>query len=144
MFKQLKIKELCRPAKFYLYLSLLGLVLSLIQNKDNFSRSRYCCGTFSTNVPSVMLIFVFKIIYVAFWVYIINLICKDGKKTFAWLLVLFPFILLFVILGILMLTGSREGLENKEKDGDEKEQGQESDVKNNYDGFDTSAGLLPN
>jgi uncharacterized membrane protein SirB2 len=29
--------------------------------------------------------------------------CKDGEQTIAWLLVLLPFILLFVILGTVML-----------------------------------------
>jgi hypothetical protein len=41
---------------------------------------------------------------VLFWTYILNLICKDGHVGLSWLLVLLPWILLFVMMGILMLN----------------------------------------
>jgi hypothetical protein len=110
----MKIKGLCRPASFYFYLSLVGIILSIIQNMRNFDNSRYKCGSFSVVVPSVMLIFAFKILYVVFWTYIINLLCKDNNMRLAWLIVLFPIILFFVILGMLMLTGGSEGAAKKE------------------------------
>jgi uncharacterized membrane protein SirB2 len=39
--------------------------------------------------------------------------CKDGEETIAWLLVMLPFILLFVILGTIMLYQKDE--EKKQK-----------------------------
>ena len=133
MFKSLQIKGLCKPAKFYLYLSIAGIVLSIIQNMRKFDNSNYKCGSFSVNVPSVMLIFAFKIVYVVFWTYVLNLLCKDNNVRLAWLLVLFPIILLFVILGMLLLTGGvnkdagkkegfREGTGSKVDEDDEEEQ----------------------
>jgi hypothetical protein len=114
MFKSLKIKGLCKPAKFYLYLSIAGIVMSIIQNMRKFDNSNYKCGSFSVNVPSVMLIFAFKIVYILFWTYVLNLLCKDNNVRLAWLLVLFPIILLFVILGMLLLTGGVEKNAGKE------------------------------
>ena len=133
MFKSLQIKGLCKPAKFYLYLSIAGIVMSIIQNMRKFDNSNYKCGSFSVNVPSVMLIFAFKIVYVVFWTYVLNLLCKDNNVRLAWLLVLFPIILLFVILGMLLLTGGvnkdagkkegfREGTGSKVDEDDEEEQ----------------------
>jgi hypothetical protein len=132
MFKSLQIKGLCKPAKFYLYLSIAGIVMSLIQNMRKFDNSNYKCGSFSVNVPSVMLIFVFKIVYVMFWTYVLNLLCKDNNVRLAWLLVLFPIILLFVIIGMLLLTGGveknagnegfREGTTSKASEDEEEEQ----------------------
>ena len=107
----MKLKGLCPPAKFYLYLSVFGLLLSLVQNAQNLDNNKYKCGSYSANVPSVLLIFVFKMIYIVFWTYVLNLLCRDDKKPFAWLLVLFPFILLFVILGVLLLTGGEKTTE---------------------------------
>jgi hypothetical protein len=131
MFKSLQIKGLCKPAKFYLYLSIAGIVMSIIQNMRKFDNSNYKCGSFSVNVPSVMLIFAFKIVYVMFWTYVLNLLCKDNNVRLAWLLVLFPIILLFVILGMLLLTGGvnkdagkegfREGADGDAEDEDEDE-----------------------
>jgi len=150
MFKHMKIKELCRPAKFYLYISLVGIALSILQNSQGFDNSKYRCGSFSASVPSVMFIFAFKLIYIAFWVYVINLLCRDDNKRLAWLLVLFPYILIFVILGMLMLTGgkgNREGMEDSsEYEGMEdsseyegmEDPNKEKAIKEKYGGFDTS------
>jgi hypothetical protein len=51
-----------------------------------------------------MIVFTIKILYIFFWTWILNLICKGGHKGIAWLLVLFPFLLLFVILGLIMIN----------------------------------------
>ena len=133
MFKSLPPKGICKPAKFYLYLSIAGIVMSIIQNMRKFDNSNYKCGSFSVNVPSVMLIFAFKIVYVVFWTYVLNLLCKDNNVRLAWLLVLFPVILLFVILGMLLLTGGvskdagkkegfREGIEQKDDEDEDAKQ----------------------
>ena len=91
--------------------------MSIIQNMRRFDNSNYKCGSFSVNVPSVMLIFAFKIVYIMFWTYVLNLLCKDNNVRLAWLLVLFPIILLFVILGMLLLTGGVEKNAGKGKEG---------------------------
>jgi hypothetical protein len=41
--------------------------------------------------------------------------CKDGHKEIAWFLVLVPFILLFVVGGLLMVNQGIEGNDPKEK-----------------------------
>jgi hypothetical protein len=95
------LKELCRPALIYFLISVVALVIVLMQNLgDNQS---YYFGAYSCQVPNVAAIFVVKLIYILFWTYILNLICKDGHSALSWLLVLFPFILLFVFIGLFML-----------------------------------------
>ena len=106
-FFPLKIKELCTPSRVYLYISLIGLIASFIQNMINFNNNTYKCGSYEVMVPSGLLIFFFKLVYVIFWAYILNLICNDNNKTFAWLLVVFPILFVFVIIGILILTGGK-------------------------------------
>ena len=106
-FFPLKIKELCTPSRVYLYISLIGLIASFVQNMINFNNNTYKCGSYEVIVPSVLLIFFFKLVYVIFWAYILNLICNDNNKMFAWLLVVFPILLVFVIIGILILTGGK-------------------------------------
>jgi hypothetical protein len=51
-----------------------------------------------------MAVFIAKLIYVLFWTYILNLICKDGHVGVSWLLVLLPWLLLFVMIGLLMIN----------------------------------------
>jgi hypothetical protein len=100
-----KLKELCTPAFLYFSLAMLGVLVSVVQNLGN-SR-RYNLGMLSARVPSTFLVFVVKIIYILFWTWVLNLMCKDGHKEIAWFLVLIPFILLFLIMGSMM--GGSEG-----------------------------------
>jgi hypothetical protein len=96
------LKELCTPAVVYFVISIVSLVIVLLQNLGN--TNSYHIGCFSCRVPNTTVVFITKLIYVLFWTYIINLICKDGHTGLSWLLVLLPFILLFVIIGLLMLN----------------------------------------
>jgi hypothetical protein len=96
------LKELCTPAMLYFVISIIALIMVLFQNLGN--SNSYNVGSFSCRVPNTALVFIGKLMYVLFWTYILNLICKDGHTSLSWLLVLLPWILLFVMIGILMLN----------------------------------------
>jgi hypothetical protein len=95
------LKELCTPALIYFIISIIALFILVLQNLGN--NNSYHVGSFSCNVPNTAVIFIIKLLYILFWTYILNLICKDGHTGLSWLLLLFPFILLFVIIGLLMM-----------------------------------------
>ena len=90
-------KELCSPSKMYFGLSMFLLFVMFLQNLGN-SHS-YHLGCYSCFVSSVFIVFLFKLLYILFWTWVLNLICRDGHKGIAWFLFLFPIILSFVILG---------------------------------------------
>lgn len=96
------IKDLCSPAALYFLISMLGLVIVLFQNLHN--TNSYNIGNFSCRVPNTFLVFMIKFIYIVFWTYVLNLICRDGHVGISWLLVLLPWILSFVIVGLLMMN----------------------------------------
>lgn len=96
-----KLSQLCSPAYVYFIISVLAIVIAAVQNMGN--NKKYTLGSFSCNVPSCLAVFIVKVIYILFWTWILNLICKDGHKGIAWLLVLLPFILLFVIIALAMM-----------------------------------------
>lgn len=97
-----KLKDLCAPSMLYFMISIIAFFVALFQNLGN--TDMYLLGDFSCKVPSTILIFIVKLIYILFWTWILNLICKDGYTAISWLLVLFPFILLFVIIGLILLN----------------------------------------
>ena len=96
------LKELCTPALVYFSISIIALVMVLLQNLGN--RNSYNIGSFSCRVPNTTLVFIIKLIYILFWTWVLNLICKDGHTGISWLLVLLPFILFFVIIGLLLIN----------------------------------------
>jgi len=95
-----KLSQLCTPSYVYFIISVLAIAIAAVQNMGN--NKKYNLGMFSCNVPSCILVFVVKVIYIFFWTWILNLMCKDGHTGVAWFLVLLPFVLLFVILGLVM------------------------------------------
>ena len=101
-----KLGQLCTPSYVYFIMSVLAIVISAVQNMGN--RNRYDLGIFSCRVPSCVTVFVVKVLYILFWTWVLNLICKDGHNEIAWFLVLLPFILLFVIVGSLMVYQKRD------------------------------------
>lgn len=94
-------KNLCPPALFYLVISLITLVIIAFQNYGN--ENIYCLGYYSCPVASIYLIFIIKLIYIIFWTWILNLICRAGAPIISWLLVLIPILLFFVLIGLLLI-----------------------------------------
>ena len=94
-------KNLCAPSLFYLVISAITLFIIAFQNFGD--EQLYCLGYYSCPVSSVYLIFILKIIYIIFWTWVLNLICKAGFPVISWLLVLIPILLFFVLLGLLLI-----------------------------------------
>jgi hypothetical protein len=96
------IKSLCSPAALYFIISIVSMALIVLQNIGN--TNSYNVGSFSCRVPSTILVFIVKLLYILFWTWVLNLICKDGHVGISWLLVLLPWVLLFVIMGMILLN----------------------------------------
>lgn len=92
------LKDLCTPAHFYLVVSIIAFVIMAIQNASN--SYVYCVGSYSCNTPSIISLFIFKLIYIIFWTWLLNIICKSGYTNVAWFLVLIPYVLLFLFIAM--------------------------------------------
>jgi hypothetical protein len=97
--------DMCPPAYTYLVISTMALTVMFLQNyyvmENRFGgpdHNVYCLGSYSCNVPSVTMLFTIKILYVLFWTWVLNLICRAGAPGISWFLVLLPFLLAFVLL----------------------------------------------
>ena len=101
------LRNLCTPSYVYLVISVIALVVMMYQNMGNVDK--YCLGSYTCNVSSTALIFIIKAVYILFWTWVLNLICKAGAPGIAWFVLLLPFILLFVILASMMLMNNVEG-----------------------------------
>ena len=95
------IRKLCTPALVYLFISVLSVLVMAIQNYGN--TDLYCLGMYSCNVSTIYIIFALKLVYILFWTWILNIICRSGFESVSWFLVLFPYILFFVLLGLMLL-----------------------------------------
>lgn len=107
-----KLSQLCTPSLVYFVISVVGIVISIVQNMGN--KNKYCLGSYECQVPSTIAVFIVKVICILFWTWILNLMCKDGHKNIAWFLVLFPFIILLIIV-ILVAMYQKENKQTKQK-----------------------------
>jgi uncharacterized protein YacL len=91
--------NICTPAQLYLAISLVAIISILIQNcEDN---TVYRVGDMVVKTPCHNLaFFAIKILYVFLWTWLLNLLCKNGFSGLSWLLVLIPFIGMFVLIGL--------------------------------------------
>ena len=97
--------RLCPPSAIYFTISILILLCMFYQNINSNDPNIYKVGVYSKPVSSIMFIFLIKFTYIVFWTYILNLFCKDGNQALSWLVILFPFLLSFVVLGLFLLEG---------------------------------------
>lgn len=105
MTLQTTVARLCSPAYIYLMISVLGIVMLSFQNYGN--TKKYCVGKWSCIVPNTLLVFAFKMVFVAFWTFILDVLCKAGYKNVSWFLVLLPFILFVVTFVFAVLFGDK-------------------------------------
>ena len=101
------INKLCLPAKVYLFLSLISIILYLISmfnahetikkaDPEETGLHNYTLGGLGV-----------KVLFTVFWIYVLNYICqfKYGKKI-AWFIVLLPFFFMGLMLIGLMCAVS--------------------------------------
>ena len=96
------LRNLCTPSYVYLVISSIALIVMLYQNIGNVNT--YCLGSYSCNVSSTALIFIIKAVYILFWTWILNLMCKSNASNIAWLVLLLPVIIMFVLLAAMMVN----------------------------------------
>ena len=89
------LQGLCTPAYIYFVVSAIAFIICAFCNWKN--RNKYVVGTLELPVTDNVMIFVAKAVYIVFWTWILNLMCKDGHSSIAWMLILFPFILFAVV-----------------------------------------------
>lgn len=92
------LNKLCTPAQLYLFITLFSLVVMVFQNGVAQSNV-LCVGNYEChNAPSKSVLVFVKLIYISFWTFVLQMICRGGYKNFAWFLVLLPIVLFMLIL----------------------------------------------
>ena len=100
------LPKLCAPAHVYFVISIIILVLMGLQNRGN--NHNYCLGNYSCATSNTTFIFFVKLLYVIFWTWVLNLICKSGASIVSWVLVMLPILVMFILIGVYMIEGKTD------------------------------------
>ena len=90
------LKKLCTPSFIYFIISLFALVVLGLQNLNN-NDTTLCVGNYNCSVNGI---------YILFWTFVLDLMCKAGYNELSWILVLIPILLFFLFLGIIIYQGA--------------------------------------
>ena len=104
--------DYCTPARIYLGISFVALVIIVIQNVLNSNQNELCVGVYKCTMSHKLLVLVFKVIYMLFWAWLLNFLCKKGLKNLAWFILLLPFLLIAVIIGGMILVINHNDTKN--------------------------------
>ena len=97
------VEALCPPAYLYFMISVLSMIIMMIQNLVE-GRNILCLGEYKCETNNVVGVFFVQSMYILLWTKILDMLCKRGMGTISWFLVLFPYILMFVFIGLFMLN----------------------------------------
>ena len=100
---QKKIDKLCTPAYFYFLISIILFLFVLFQNIFNGKLNELCIGSYTCSVSNVIIVFMVQMLYIVFWTFVLQALCDYGYKKLSWFLVLLPFILLAILMGIFII-----------------------------------------
>jgi len=94
--------KLCPPAKFYFVISSISYILILLQNIGN--SNKFTLGMYSSHHSNPGLFLIIQALYIVLWTWLLNIICKINPGI-SWVIVLFPYILFFLMLGMVLFSG---------------------------------------
>ena len=111
------VRNLCTPAYVYLVMSMISIIIIMFQNAGN--ETKFCVGSYSCKVASTSFVFICQGLYTAFWTFVLDAICARGYTNISWYLILFPYLLFFIIIGLLILADNKKegmGLGGKKRE----------------------------
>ena len=103
--KFLNRKSMCEPAMLYLLVGVIGIVGILVQNLVNGDDGTFCVGNYECDMIHKTTGLILQLIYVLFWTWLLNTLCKRGYVNVSWVIVLFPFLLYIGIITALVSGG---------------------------------------
>ena len=95
--------SICEPSRLYFVISTIILIIVGIQNVTS-PIPTYCIGPYvCESNPSI--VFISKILYILFWTWILDTLCRAGYKKLSWFLVIYPILLMFLFISMLIFSG---------------------------------------
>jgi hypothetical protein len=98
---EFNLTKLCTPSAIYFIISIIGLIVLGISNLN--TPDRLCIGDYSCYVGNNTVIFILNAVYIVFWTFILDLLCKNGYSSISWFILLLPIILTFIFYALILI-----------------------------------------
>tara|TARA_B100001093_G_C26850397_1_gene1024873 strand:- start:478 stop:861 length:384 start_codon:yes stop_codon:yes gene_type:complete len=106
------VDKYCTPALIYLALSVITLTIIVVQNLILGSSNELCVGSARCSFSHKVLALGLNVLYIAFWTWLLNYFCRKGLKSLSWFLLLLPFLISAVLIGIVFIAAASHPEQN--------------------------------
>jgi hypothetical protein len=96
------LDKLCTPSILYFIISIFILIIIGLNNLNQ--SDKLCLGVIECNVGNNVFIFLLNALYILFWTFILDLMCKNGWSDLSWFIFLLPFILVILFYSFIIFT----------------------------------------
>mgnify|MGYP001233976078 CR=1 FL=1 len=103
----------CTPSRIYLGISIIAVIVVLLQNFTNPDQNQLCIGVYKCTMPYKALVLFFNIVYMLFWTWLLNFLCRKGLRSLAWGILIIPFLVIAIIIGSTILIINNAELNKK-------------------------------
>ena len=97
------VNSLCKPAYFYFVVSVVTMIFMMIQNLTE-GKNVLCLGEYKCTTTGAPLVFMAQTVYILIWTKVLDMLCNRGLTSISWFLVLFPYLLMFILLALVILS----------------------------------------
>lgn len=97
------LTNLCTPAYIYFLLSMAAVIMIGLQNVLAGGPNNYCVGIYTCSTTNVVTLFLMKILFILFWTWGLNIICKNVSEYLSWYFVLLPIVAMFLFMGFIFV-----------------------------------------
>ena len=88
------LNNLCTPSYLYFVISTVFLIIAIVfLTTGSIDMNTFCLDDKCTK-PGVAFIILIKFLFIIFWTWILNSICRSGYSNVAWFLFLLPYIIM--------------------------------------------------
>ena len=92
---------LCLPSKIYLVISIIFLIVSYYHDLKTNDSEKVCLGNVKCAVKNKPAYYAFNVLFILLWSWLLNLLCRYGWMKTAWFILLFPYIIMILLIGVI-------------------------------------------
>lgn len=96
------LHKACTPSILYFIISFLALIIIGLNNLGQ--SDKLCLGLVECSVGNNVMIFLLNGLYILFWTFVLDLMCKNGWGDLSWFIFLLPFILVFLFYSFIIFS----------------------------------------
>ena len=90
--------NLCLPSKLYMIIGIIFLIVSYYHDMKTNDSEKICLGSLKCAIKNTPAYYGLNVIFILFWAWFLNLLCRYGWGKTAWFIFLFPYVLMIIAL----------------------------------------------